>query len=152
MTVYDLYHHFQERDISSLSRAHDENLSKTAYSISLTCSRLSLLMSAIVSRPGIFIVSKIVHSLFSEAQLERVFGPNTIFAVNPWHPRHVVSLGAVILAIPPMVSLHRFSTDSMKTQLVLLFNTLTSRFALHIENQVARTLLHRWTWREMQSR
>jgi len=38
--------------------------------------------------------------LFSTSQVTRVFGPYTTFAVNPWHPRHIISIVSFALALP----------------------------------------------------
>lgn len=94
------------------------------------CPKLSLILSASVSRPGAFIVSSLVGCVFSTAQLDQMFGPNTIFAINPKHPRHIASIAAVILGLPTLFQ------SSSEIRLQTLFNTLTSRPLLHIGNQL----------------
>lgn len=102
---------------------------------------------------------------FSTSQLNRVFGPNTIFAVNPWHPRHVISIAVVILALPSLAQsackginwaykkirqyqnkatngsdVKIWLTDT-KIRLMTLFNMATSRPTLHLGNQLGRFIL-----------
>ncbi|WP_032125760.1 hypothetical protein [Candidatus Protochlamydia naegleriophila] len=131
----------------------------------IICAKISLILSAIVSRPGTFVISTLIHSIFSTAQLETVFGPNTIFNINPWHPRHIISLIALALAFPIIAQscyqgmkwtykkMHRylsqravqhsqFSEINTKVKLAALFSTLTGRPVLHIGNQLALFLLH----------
>ncbi|MBA3720825.1 MAG: hypothetical protein H0W88_00315 [Parachlamydiaceae bacterium] len=164
--IYDIYHIFQGRKISTEINENDKSWSHTASKVTNVCAKISLVFSACTSRPGVFLISKVV-SPFSSS-LARVFGPNTIFAVNPWHPRHVVSVAAVILAMPSVVvSGYRglnfvykkissekellscrkqedqyWLTDA-KLRLMVLFNTITSRPTLHIGNQFSRLILGR---------
>ena len=94
-----------------------------------------------------------------------MFGPNTIFAVNPWHPRHVVSIAAVILALPSLAQsaykginwtykkIREYQSTSSnrsdvsvwltdtKLRIMTLFNTATSRPVLHLGNQLCRFIL-----------
>jgi len=94
-----------------------------------------------------------------------MFGLNIIFAVNPWHPRHVVSISAVILALPTLAQstykginwackkiqhyqdtstngseIRPWLTDT-KIRLMTLFNTVTSRPTLHLGNQLGQFIL-----------
>lgn len=128
--------------------------------------KASLILCGATSPLGVMAISKIVHFIFSPLQLERAFGPNTIFAVNPWHPRHVFSIGAVCLAAPILIqSLFRtisqcscFRSDPSFIQhsralspswiissdellLMVCITTVTSRPILHLGNQFARLLL-----------
>ncbi len=163
--IYDLYQIAQGRAISAEVYSNFPKWIQIANKVVIVCAKISLILSAGVSRPGVFIISSIVGSIFSTAQLERVFGPNTIFAVNPWHPRHIISIVAVILALPVIVqstfkgmswvyrkichheimpmerrSTNNWLTDS-KIRLMAAFNTMTSRPILHIGNQLGRFIL-----------
>ena len=81
----------------------------------IVCAKVSLILSAATSRPGVMIVSTSVGRVFPVRQFERVFGPNTIFAVNLWHPRHVASIAAVILALPLVAqSTYKVSVGSIE--------------------------------------
>lgn len=118
-----------------------KNYTTTTEKVLAVCSKTSLILSAGVSRPGIYLISTLTGSLFSTAALARVFGPNTIFAVNPWHPRHLASIAAVILALPPLVHAAWHRGKSQEPSAWLLFNTATSRPVLHIGNQLAQSLI-----------
>ena len=140
---------------------------RVATTVAVACSYSSLLLSAATSRPGVWIISTFVGRIISSSQLERIFGPNTVFAVNPWHPRHVCSIAAVILAIPSVIhstylgihSLMRYSIFSQQLRFhveceqpsgqlsdrevrgMILFNTLTSRPIMHLGNQLCRAMV-----------
>lgn len=73
------------------------NLSST-----MKLAKISLILNGFVSPLGQREFSKIANWIFTQEQLNRL-GPNTIFAVNPWHPRHVVSIAATALAIPVVI-------------------------------------------------
>lgn len=120
----------------------------------IAAAKISIVLSAGVSRPGVFIISSLAGSVFSAEKLTKVFGPNTLFAVNPWHPRHVVSIAAVILAAPSVIqSVYRFCAsykapdckysviiNDSKVRLMTFFATLTSRPTLHIGSWVFRAI------------
>jgi hypothetical protein len=128
--IYDLY-----RDRNTLAK------DLTVEKVIRVSARVSLILSAGVSRPGVYLISSLVGCVFSTEQLTRVFGPNTIFAINPWHPRHVVSIVAVILALPAVVQMVTKGFSGMKLQLMTGFNTMTSRPVLHIGNQLCHSLI-----------
>jgi hypothetical protein len=123
-----------------------------ASKVAIVCAKISLILSAGVSRPGVFMISIVIGVFFSTEQLEALFGPNTCFSLNPWHPRHVCSIAAVILSLPSLLLLgyqavnwlceqvddHCF-TD-VKIQMMALFNTVTSRPVLHLGNRLCRNL------------
>lgn len=121
-------------------------------------SRLSIILSTLSSRPGQRIIGWVATKIVGEEYLVRVFGPNVNFVTNPYHPKHIVSIAAFILGLPatlkctydslkwlknriclhPMLSSgrslqNRFLTDA-KIQAITLWNTLTSRPALHMGN------------------
>ncbi len=107
-------------------------------------SKLSLLLSPFVTRQGILLMTTFT-SLFS-LQFNGFFGQNTIFAVNPWYPKHIASIAAVLLALPALYtklapSKFNFLQDKTLNNRIfffLLFNTLTSRPVLHLGNQLAQ--------------
>lgn len=131
----------------------------------IVSAKISTVLSACVSRPGVYVISNLVGRVCTADQLYRAFGPTTIFAINPWHPRHVVSIVAVILITPCVVqstyksfkwalrqvsiikadssntSLQdRFMTDR-KVRFLSVFNFLTSRVTLHVSNQLAHAVI-----------
>ncbi|KIC72897.1 hypothetical protein DB44_BY00200 [Candidatus Protochlamydia amoebophila] len=132
---------------------------------SIICSKISLILSAVASRPGFALITEVSYYFFSPLQMEVYFGPNTIFEVNPWHPRHVISILAVCFACPILLQLFyqsfrrinlfinkyfqcqmtetsstRRLTDAKET-FIWFFNFLASRPILHIGNQCAQFLL-----------
>jgi hypothetical protein len=159
--VCDLYQIYQGRAICHSSAPEGSPpWAKTAYKASLISAKMSLLLSGATSRPGVYLISKAVGCAFSTSQLERFLGKNTVFAVNPWHPRHVVSIAAVILALPAnayslyeltrvyrwdFVSIKNtlFNLTDSKIRLMSLLNTLTSRPVQHLGNQFLSSMVRR---------
>lgn len=129
-TIYNSYQSLRSRNITikSAPPKWPQNLT-----------RISLMLSATTSRPGVFIISKVVRCIFSQSRLERAFGPNTVFAINPWHPRHIVSIAAVILALPSLYGKEWQADRNLR--LMALFNLITSRPVLHLGNQFCRIRL-----------
>lgn len=163
--VYDLTQIACGRQISTEACSNSPKWVQTGNKVVIVCAKISLILSAGVSRPGVFIISSLAGQVFSTSQLDQAFGPNTIFAVNPWHPRHVLSIAAVILALPSVIQsgyhgttwvckkiqcyknslkdpndANNWLTDT-KIRLMALFNTMTSRPILHVGNQLSRPLL-----------
>lgn len=163
--VYDIYQIARGREISTEACSNSSKWVQTGNKVIIVCAKISLILSAGVSRPGVFIISSLAGRIFTTSQLERAFGPNTIFAVNPWHPRHVISIAAVVLAVPSVIQstyqgltwiskkiccykkavkdphdANHWLTDT-KIRLMALFNTISSRPILHLGNQFSRYLL-----------
>lgn len=161
--IYDIYQILRSREVSTDRCAKSAKWMQVANKTMIVCAKVSLILSAGVSAPGVFIISSITGKIFSVTALEKVFGPNTIFAINPWHPRHVVSIAAVLLALPSAIQStykginwiykkiscyqiiskqndSRWLTD-FKIRLIALFNTITSRPTLHIGNQLGKFIL-----------
>jgi hypothetical protein len=155
MEIYDVYQILRGREIVCESCPGHHKWVEVANKVIIVCAKISLILSAGVSRPGIFIISALVGRIFSTTQLNRVFGPNAIFAVNAWHPRHVVSLVAVVLALASIAQstytrIHwtfkkvqqyqvvRIGLTDTKIRLTTIFNTMTSRPVLHLGNQWGR--------------
>lgn len=161
--LYDISQILKGREISTETYSEYPKWARVANKVVIVCAKLSLILSAGVSRPGVYIISTLVRCFFSSYQLKQVFGHNTTFAINPWHPRHIVSIVAVTLALPSLAqsaykgskwvykkiqnsqTLHSsqntlWLTDA-KIRLMNLFNTATSRPLLHIGNQFGRYVL-----------
>lgn len=68
--------------------------------ILLFAGRFSLILNACVSRPGVEAISYIARRIATPETLQRVFGTYDIYANNPRHIRHVVSLLGAVLTIP----------------------------------------------------
>ena len=107
-------------------------------------SKISLLLSPFVTRQGVFLLS--TFTAFFSLQFNGFFGQNTIFALNPWYPKHIASIAAVLFALPAFYA--KFAPSKfnfLKNEILnnrifffLLFNTLTSRPILHLGNQIAQ--------------
>lgn len=163
--AYDIYQMLRERKISTEVDIQSTKWMQIVNKIILFCAKTSLILSAAASRPGVLIISTIVGQVFSSKRLEYAFGPNTIFALNPWHPRHVCSIAAVVFALPSVTqSTYRgmhwaysqltqsrssqngigketsWLTDS-KIRLMALFNTISSRPVQHLGNQACGFLV-----------
>lgn len=139
-------------------------LAQVSYRIALLYAKVSLVFSAAVSRPGVFLISSLAGALFTSQQLEKAFGVNTIYALNPNHPRHKFSFVATLLALPllvqtlytagraifhatkvpqrsPSAPLHTPWLTDAKVRMINLFNFATSRPVLHIGNQLVHSTL-----------
>jgi hypothetical protein len=138
-----------------------------AADVAIIFGRFSIILNAALSRPGVWAISQLVGRVTSPAQLNRLFGPNTIFAHNPYHPRHVLSFVAVVLATPALAQASytglrkvyakckkqntRINTQTAQsarlscsyTQFMCLYNTITARPVLHICNELVSKILHR---------
>jgi len=165
--IYDLYQIFRGKEVSTDVDPSASKFTQAVHKAIIIAAKLSLILSACVSRPGVYLISTLTGQFVSTAQLERVFGPNTIFAINPCHPRHVVSIIAVGLALPAVIlSIYKGIrwtcekvTGSQKSAVVAptsqttftngkiegmnLFNFWTSRPTLHIGNWLAGLILRR---------
>ena len=80
-------------------------------------------------------------------KLESMFGRNTIFAINPWHPRHIASIAALAFMAPTIVRsvgilagrVKPEKTDRLARTLTwgVLFSFVFNRVVLHSVNQFA---------------
>lgn len=166
LEIRDVYQMLRGREIST--GTCDSNHPKwiqMSNKIIILCAKVSLILSAGVSRPGVFIISSLVGCVASERQLEQVFGPNTIYAINPRHPRHIISIVAVALTLPSILQstckviiwsyrkIRHYSVEPQKKmdndspcltdfniRLAALYNTIVARPTLHILNRVANSL------------
>jgi hypothetical protein len=117
---------------------------KTAAKMARVAGILSIFLTAGTSRPAVFVISQLIP--FSTQQLEKVFGPNTIYAVNPNHPRHVCSivafwLGNMHLAYKGVECIYKKvnhlsqpKDNNSETGMVLI-NLFISRVFLHVAAQ-----------------
>lgn len=183
LEVYDLYKIIRGRRLSSESdrsvaisankvfkNCFGKDLSKqasdwivVAHKIIILSSKISIVLSAGVSRPGVFAISFLANKLFTTQQLQKAFGPNVTYAVNPTHPRHVVSIAAFVLSVPGTIQSvvktaawirerikktqaiipskpDRWLTDC-RLRAVVCFNFITSRPFLHLSNRLANRIV-----------
>ncbi|MFA6916888.1 MAG: hypothetical protein WC222_10865 [Parachlamydiales bacterium] len=153
LELYDIYQILKGRPVVSEVSPTAPRWVQISHKVIIVSAKVSLVLSAGVSRPGVYLISTLAGSVFSTEQLTRYFGTNTIFAVNPWHPRHVASIAAVILAAPAFVqsvykgflwlshSVQQPSDtasngwmDDIKVRTMSLFNIIFSRPVLHMGN------------------
>ncbi len=106
---------------------------------SALCARISLVMTGMTTPLGVWLIASVTHWLFSDFQLEKLFGPSAVFEVNPWYPRHVVSLMGVVFALPAALQAI-ISTDCFYLQPLALLSILISRPFLHQANRIAQSL------------
>ncbi len=131
--------------------------------VSILSSKLSLVLSGSISQYGCLIFSHLSNLVLSAEKQEHLFGPNRTFSENPWHPRHIVSLAAFILALPSMalttgkgiewvcrkirrLQINKFKddrrwlSDSLVRRMAFC-TTFTSRVALHKINELAKAFI-----------
>ncbi len=111
--------------------------------VALKCAQVSFILSAMVTPLGVWGISLVVNRLFTNAQLEKVFGPNTIFAVNWTHPRHIASLASTALVIPFIAKrlfVSKTDKEDITAELCAYWVLLTGRPVLHVGNQLLQTL------------
>jgi hypothetical protein len=70
--AYDIYQILQGREVSTEPNSDTPKWIQIAAKVALVCAKISLILSAATSRPGIFIISTIMGSVFSSSQLEGV--------------------------------------------------------------------------------
>ena len=70
-----------------------------------TYTTISFCSTILVSRVAVSSISAIAARVASDERLTRMFGPNTTFAVNPKHPRHLANLAALIFLAPTFIQL-----------------------------------------------
>jgi len=95
LAVYGLYNQYNDLKISL-----DDPWKETAFEVSKIAFFVGSICTGLTSQPGVFIASYVLGLAFSTPQLERIFGPNTIFVINPTHPRHIISIAGAILMAP----------------------------------------------------
>jgi hypothetical protein len=105
--------------------------------------KISVVLSCVVSRPGLMICGWVIHLLISRKTLADIFGLNTIFEFNPWHPRHIVTIGANILSASALIKwvFDRYVYEHQPVGFLIAvgaFNFFTGRSTLHLVNAACR--------------
>jgi hypothetical protein len=149
MAASQLYYIFNYYINNTEEHGIDSSLHKNTAKVVYLCETLSVFLRSAVTIPGVYCIGTLVSCVISDGKLDRIFGKNTIFAVNPWHPRHVCSIAAVILAIPSLaISLKKKispnSSDLTITQWLTLQGVLLSRPVLHLGNQLCHYVIKAW--------
>lgn len=138
--LYDLYQIARGRGLSDELSPEAPRWAQVAHKVVTLIAKLSLLLSAATSPPALYLFSCI------PLPFEALFGPNTTFALNPWHPRHLTSIAACLLSLPALLEfIYPISPPSpepettpwltdARVRLMALFNAVTSRPAQHLGN------------------
>ena len=101
--------------------------------------KASIVFSCIASRPGLYLCEKVIHRIATPATLENLYGRNTVFEINPWHPRHRLNIAVNVLS---SAALFKWVYDRYLSRpaswLVALgvFNFATGRSTLHMANDL----------------
>jgi len=95
---------------------------------------VSIVLSLIASRPGLYFCG-----IVTPTRLAGMFGPNTIFAINPWHPRHILNITANVLSATALIKwvFNKYAPSKETLGLIITigaFNFLTGRSTLHLVN------------------
>jgi hypothetical protein len=96
---------------------------RTTVKVIAVCAQLSIILAVLTSRPSLHVYHWIL-------------GPTPNFVTNPWHPIHVASIGASVLAIPAVIQSIYGLWMGRKELIAKLasFNFFTGRPFLHIMN------------------
>lgn len=102
--AYDLYLVFRDkRAISDERNPQSPRWMQVGHKIAILTLKLSIVFNGLASRPCLYAAGKTAGFFISEARLATLVGQNTIFAVNPWHPKHILSLSATVCSLPSKV-------------------------------------------------
>jgi hypothetical protein len=99
----------------------------------------SIILNGIASRPGLAICEWALHQIATPATLTSIFGQNTIFEINPWHPRHQFNVAVNIIAAVALVHVVYARKAPPIIAALTGFNFLAGRSTLHLANDV-------WYW------
>jgi hypothetical protein len=122
-----LYYHFRIEAGSTVEKTIDYFL------------KVSIVLSCITRRPGLYLTEKVIERIASPATLQKRFGQNTVFAINPWHPRHGLNITANLLssiALYKWVFNRSISRPSDWLVSFGVFNFATGRSTLHLANDL----------------
>lgn len=102
----------------------------------------SVVLSLIASRPGLYLCEKALPLIATSQTWAAIFGPNTIFAINPWHPRHILNITANVLSATALIKavFNKYAPSKETLGLIVAigaFNFLTGRSTLHLANQAS---------------
>src|SRR5271165_1615142 len=72
--IYDIYQICRGREVTNETYPNAPRWVQVLHKVIIVCAKISLILSAGISRPGVFIISSLIGCMFSTAQLERAFG------------------------------------------------------------------------------
>jgi hypothetical protein len=94
----------------------------------------SIILNGIASRPGLALCEWALHQVATPATLTKIFGQNTVFEINPCHPRHLFSISVNILAAAALIRLVYTRKAPRLIAALTVFNFLAGRSTLHLAN------------------
>lgn len=129
--------------VTTPSKKNDPSWSRTVDEKIIFTLKWSVALSCIASRPGLLICGWVIHPVISSKTLADIFGLNTIFEFNPWHPRHIVTIGANVLSASALVKwvFDRYVPTHQPVGFLVAvgaFNFFTGRSTLHLVNAACR--------------
>jgi hypothetical protein len=97
--------------------------------------KASIVLSCLASRPGLCLCEKVISMVTTPQTLAKIFGQNTIFEINPWHPRHVLNITANVLS---GIALIKWVYSRSMNGLIAMgmFNFFMGRSTLHLANDL----------------
>ncbi len=99
----------------------------------------SIILNGIASRPWLAIFEWTLHQMATPETLTKIFGQNTIFEINPWHPRHQFNVAVNIIAAVALIHVIFTRKAPRIIAALTVFNFLAGRSTLHLANDA-------WYW------
>lgn len=113
---------------------------RSRWSLDKTLFASSILLNAILSRPGLYLTERTFLLIATSASWASIFGENTIFEVNPRHPRHIANILAGICLARAIC---RPVSPQLRPAVPLVaFNFFTGRSTLHLANDLSLYIFH----------
>jgi hypothetical protein len=94
----------------------------------------SALLSGIGSRPGLALCEWTLHQIATPETLTHIFGQNTVFEINPWHPRHLFNVTVNVVAAAALIHVIYQRKTSKPVAGLTAFNFFSGRSTLHLAN------------------
>jgi hypothetical protein len=104
--------------------------------------KTSIILNGIASRPGLALCEWALHQVATPATLTSIFGQNTIFEINPWHPRHLFNVTVNIVAAAALIHIIYSRKAPRVIAALTVFNFLAGRSTLHLANATCRLILN----------
>jgi hypothetical protein len=103
----------------------------------------SIVLNGIASRPGLALCEWAAHQVAAPATLMKIFGQNTIFEINPWHPRHQFNIAVNILAAAALIHIVYTRKAPRIIAALTAFNFFAGRSTLHLANDMLKIISKR---------
>ena len=102
----------------------------------------SIILNGIASRPGLAICEWVLHQVATPETLMKIFGQNTVFEINPWHPRHQFNVAVNIIAAVALIHLVYTRKAPRIIAALTVFNFFAGRSTLHLANDAWHSVLN----------